>query len=85
MWLQLGGHADGNPDIPAVAMREAREESGLERIEHTTDPSVVRLGLNRRKADPPSDAADQTEAERRKERGARSRRRVVVAGGSGCS
>ena len=31
-WLQLGGHADGNPDILAVALREAREESGLENI-----------------------------------------------------
>lgn len=28
-WLQLGGHADGNPDVMDVAMREAREESGL--------------------------------------------------------
>lgn len=28
-WLQLGGHADGDPDVLAVAMREAREESGL--------------------------------------------------------
>lgn len=28
-WLQLGGHADGDPDILAVALREAREESGL--------------------------------------------------------
>ena len=28
-WLQLGGHADGDPDIFAVAWREAREESGL--------------------------------------------------------
>ena len=31
-WLQLGGHADGDPDLPAVAMREAREESGLTRL-----------------------------------------------------
>jgi 8-oxo-dGTP pyrophosphatase MutT (NUDIX family) len=31
-WLQLGGHADGDPDIFAVARREAREESGLEHI-----------------------------------------------------
>lgn len=31
-WLQLGGHADGDPDIFAVACREAREESGLEHI-----------------------------------------------------
>lgn len=31
-WLQLGGHADGNPDIFAVAWREAQEESGLRTI-----------------------------------------------------
>ena len=29
MWLQLGGHADGNIDLLAVALKEAREESGL--------------------------------------------------------
>ncbi len=29
IWVQLGGHADGDPDIAAVAMREAEEESGL--------------------------------------------------------
>jgi 8-oxo-dGTP pyrophosphatase MutT (NUDIX family) len=28
-WLQLGGHADGDPDLAAVALREAHEESGL--------------------------------------------------------
>jgi len=28
-WLQLGGHADGDPDLRAVALREAEEESGL--------------------------------------------------------
>jgi 8-oxo-dGTP pyrophosphatase MutT (NUDIX family) len=28
-WLQLGGHADGDPDVRQAAMREAREESGL--------------------------------------------------------
>ncbi|MDE0177411.1 MAG: NUDIX hydrolase [Gammaproteobacteria bacterium] len=28
-WLQLGGHADGDPDPLAVACREATEESGL--------------------------------------------------------
>lgn len=33
MWLQLGGHADGDPDVLAVAMREAREESGIAEIE----------------------------------------------------
>ena len=28
-WLQLGGHADGDPDLRRVALREAREESGM--------------------------------------------------------
>ncbi|MBM3866440.1 MAG: NUDIX hydrolase [Verrucomicrobia bacterium] len=28
-WLQLGGHADGDGDLLAVARREAAEESGL--------------------------------------------------------
>ena len=28
-WLQLGGHSDGEPDTLSVAIREAREESGL--------------------------------------------------------
>lgn len=28
-WLQLGGHADGDPDTARVALREASEESGI--------------------------------------------------------
>ena len=28
-WLQPGGHADGDPDVSAVALREAQEETGL--------------------------------------------------------
>jgi 8-oxo-dGTP pyrophosphatase MutT (NUDIX family) len=28
-WLNPGGHADGDPDLAAVALREAREETGL--------------------------------------------------------
>lgn len=31
-WLQLGGHADGDPDIINVATKEALEESGLKSI-----------------------------------------------------
>src|SRR3954471_7519457 len=26
LWLQLGGHADGDPDLARVALREAEEE-----------------------------------------------------------
>ena len=29
MWLQLGGHADGNSNLLNVALREAEEESGI--------------------------------------------------------
>ena len=32
-WLQLGGHADGDPEVAAVALREAREESGMSEFE----------------------------------------------------
>ena len=32
-WLQPGGHCDGDPDVLRVAIREAREESGITQIE----------------------------------------------------
>jgi 8-oxo-dGTP pyrophosphatase MutT (NUDIX family) len=35
-WLQLGGHADGDADLAAVALREAREESGLDEFSLAT-------------------------------------------------
>lgn len=31
-WLQPGGHADGDPDVVRVAMREAREETSLQSL-----------------------------------------------------
>ncbi|WP_044129339.1 NUDIX hydrolase [Rudanella lutea] len=31
-WFQPGGHADGNPDILAVARQEAQEETGLTQL-----------------------------------------------------
>lgn len=31
-WAWLGGHADGESDLLSVAMREAREESGIENV-----------------------------------------------------
>lgn len=33
MWVQLGGHADGDADVLRVARREAEEESGLAGLE----------------------------------------------------
>ena len=36
-WLQLGGHADGTPDLHSVALREAEEESGLSGFEFASD------------------------------------------------
>lgn len=32
IWVQLGGHADGDPEIDRVAHREAVEESGLREL-----------------------------------------------------
>ena len=29
LWVQPGGHADGDPDVLRVALREAQEESGI--------------------------------------------------------
>ncbi len=40
-WLQLGGHVEGNPNVLEVALKEAREESGLIKLEFHTDPPVV--------------------------------------------
>ncbi len=32
-WLQLGGHADGDENLPRVALKEGLEESGLQTLE----------------------------------------------------
>ncbi len=45
-WLQLGGHADGDPDVLAVARREAREESGLAAIV-TLDEAIFDVDVHR--------------------------------------
>jgi 8-oxo-dGTP pyrophosphatase MutT (NUDIX family) len=37
-WLQLGGHVDGEPRVERAALREAREESGMERFELLAPP-----------------------------------------------
>ncbi|MCC7384440.1 MAG: NUDIX hydrolase [Deltaproteobacteria bacterium] len=33
LWLQPGGHCDGDPDVLRVALREAEEESGIAGLE----------------------------------------------------
>lgn len=40
-WLQLGGHADGDRDLAQVALREAREESGLPEL--VVEPGIFDL------------------------------------------
>lgn len=40
-WLQLGGHADGDMDLRAVALKEAEEESGLNGL--TVDAGIFDL------------------------------------------
>lgn len=32
LWLQFGGHCDGEGDLSAVALRETREESGIDPV-----------------------------------------------------
>ena len=36
-WAWLGGHADGEEDLLAVALREAREESGLQHVQPVSE------------------------------------------------
>lgn len=43
-WLQLGGHCDGDSNLPAVALREAREESGIEGL--LIDPRILDLDIH---------------------------------------
>ena len=45
-WLQLGGHANGENDLLKVALREAREESGLQRFE-VLNKTVFDLDIHR--------------------------------------
>jgi len=46
-WLQPGGHADGQTDIEAVALREAQEESGLQKLDlQHTGGALVPLDID---------------------------------------
>ena len=43
-WLQLGGHVDGDANLPAAALREGTEESGIEGI--LLDPTPFDLDIH---------------------------------------
>lgn len=45
-WLQPGGHADGDPDVLAVALREAHEESGIADLA-VLDPQILDIDIHR--------------------------------------
>lgn len=42
-WLQLGGHCDGDGDLPGGALREATEESGIAGL--SCDPEIADLDI----------------------------------------
>ena len=52
-WLQPGGHADGDANLAAVALREATEETGIENLRIWPQP----LHLDIHEVDPPGEDA----------------------------
>jgi 8-oxo-dGTP pyrophosphatase MutT (NUDIX family) len=46
LWLQLGGHDDGEHDVRATALREAREESGLADV-RLLSPAILDVDVHR--------------------------------------
>jgi len=45
LWLQLGGHADGDTNLERVSLREAEEESGLNGL--SVEPTIFDLDRHR--------------------------------------
>jgi 8-oxo-dGTP pyrophosphatase MutT (NUDIX family) len=50
-WLQPGGHADGDPDLARVALREATEETGIDGL-RVVEPAI---DLDIHVVDPPGE------------------------------
>ena len=44
VWAWTGGHADGDPDLLSVALREAREEPGAEHVKPLS-PAIASLDI----------------------------------------
>lgn len=60
-WLQLGGHCDGDPDVLAVAIREAQEESGIMAAIEPLSTEIFDIDIHRipaRKHEPEHDHYD---------------------------
>jgi len=51
-WLQPGGHADGDPDLARVALREATEETGIDDLQ-LVEPAI---DLDIHLVDPPGES-----------------------------
>ncbi len=45
-WLQPGGHADGDPDVAAVALREAQEETGLTSVRLVDEGTIFDVDIH---------------------------------------
>jgi|GEM_PF-386095 len=56
-WFQLGGHCDGDPDVLAVAIKEAQEESGITHIV-PVQPDIFDIDIHRIPANSREEAHD---------------------------
>lgn len=52
-WFQPGGHADGDTNLPGVALREAREETGIESLQVV----VPGIDVDIHQVEPPAELA----------------------------
>eukprot|EP01080_Neovahlkampfia_damariscottae_P009962 gene9962-2281_t len=45
IWIQLGGHADGDKDLLKVALKEAQEESGIKHFNILLNSEIFDVGI----------------------------------------